>query len=204
MHETTLINGTFRANAHRFLYEGKTTMRGMKAAAVTIGLSAALTGSVISFAGPASAADCVGGYPPASCTLTISDSQVVVGQTVSYRGAGYTPGEKATATVHSTPVVVDTTTVTPAGVAKGSFTVPQVSLGQHTLTVVGATSGAERSVSFTIVAAPAAAPVPSGNGSLAFTGSDTAKTAGVGALLLLSGGALTVASKRRKRVNAAA
>lgn len=179
-------------------------MRGMKAAAVTIGLSAALTGSAISFAGPASAADCVGGYPPASCTLTISDSQVVVGQKVSYRGTGYSPKETATATVHSTPVVVDTTKVSPAGVAKGSFKVPQVSLGQHTLTVVGATSGVEKSVTFTVVAAPAASAVPSGNGSLAFTGSDTFKAAGTGGLLLIGGAAMLMASKRRKRVNATA
>jgi hypothetical protein len=178
-------------------------MRGMKAAAVTIGLSAALTGGAVGLAGPASAANCVGGYPPASCTLTVSDSRVVVGQTLSYRGTGYTAGEKANVTVDST--LIGTIIANASGVATGSFTVPNLALGRHTLTVTGLSSGVVQSAKFVVVPKPAAAaiPAPSSSGPLAFTGSESAKAAGVGALLLLGGGALMMAGKRRKRVNAA-
>jgi LPXTG-motif cell wall-anchored protein len=50
----------------------------------------------------------------------------------------------------------------------------------------------------------AASAIPAGSdpSSLAFTGSDMAKTGGLGALLLLGGGALVMAAKRRKHVNA--
>jgi hypothetical protein len=182
-------------------------MRGVKVAGATLGLSVVLSGAAVGLAGPASAAPCPGGYPANQCTIAIDDSRVVVGQEVGFRATGYTPGEQARATVFSTPVVVGTYTANASGVVNGTFTVPNVNKGRHTLTVVGLTSGIENSVRFNVVPnAKAAGNNSNGSSdsdSLAFTGSDTFKTAGVGALLLVGGGALIMASKRRKHVNAA-
>jgi hypothetical protein len=180
-------------------------MRSLKAVLATAVLTTALTGTAVALAGPASAV-CEGGYPAAECTVALSDSTVVPGQPLTFSGSGYTPGEEATATVFSTPILVGTYTADGSGVVTGTFTVPDLDPGRHTLRVVGTTSGVIRASSFTVVAEEAgAAPVtPGGPASpLPFTGSDIAKTAGFGSLLLVGGGALLMASKRRRHVNAA-
>jgi hypothetical protein len=183
-------------------------MRGIKVAVAAVGLSAGLAGTAVGLAGSASAApSCLGGYPAAQCTVAINDSRVVAGQPLQFSATGFAAGETVTATVFSTPVVVGTYPATSAGTVSGSFTVPNLAPGKHTLRLVGATSGVVKSVSFVVVPNATAAGVSAGSadpGSLAFTGSDAAKTAGAGAVLLLGGGALIVAAKRRKHVNAAA
>ena len=183
-------------------------MRALKVAAATVGLSAALTGTAVGLAGPVNAAPnggcSAGTYPPASSTVALSRSRASVGMTMSYEARCFRPGEQGTATVYSTPQQVDTFTANSAGEVSGSFTVPNLKPGRHTLELAAA-SGTQ-SATFVIVPSEPAA----GNGnkkdsdSLAFTGSDAAKTAGAGAVLLLGGGALIVAARRRKTANAAA
>jgi len=186
-------------------------MRAFKVAAATVGLSAALTGTAVGLAGPVSAAPgngCEAGqYPPARSTVALSRSRAEVGMKMSYEARCMKPNEKATATVYSTPVLVGTPTVDANGSVSGSFTVPNLKPGRHTLEIRGLESGAVQSASFIVVPNAAAASSASNSSdpsSLAFTGSDAAKTAGAGAVLLLGGGALIVAARRRKHVNAAA
>ena len=187
-------------------------MRAIKVAAATVGLSAALTGTAVGLAGPVNAAPGSGGctngsYPPANSTVAMSRSRATVGTTLSYEARCYKPGEKVDATVHSTPVVVGSPTADKQGTVSGSFTVPSnLKPGRHTLELTAATG--TQSASFIVVPNAAAAGTGNSTGSssdsLAFTGSDAAKTAGAGFVLLLGGGALIVAAKRRKHANAAA
>ena len=187
-------------------------MRAFKVAAATVGLSAALTGTAVGLAAPVSAAPgagCENGqYPPARSTVALSRSRAEVGMQMSYEARCMKPNEKATATVYSTPVLVGTPTVDANGSVSGSFTVPSsLKPGRHTLEIRGLESGAVQSATFIVVPNAAAAGTASNSSdpsSLAFTGSDAAKTAGAGAVLLLGGGALIVAARRRKHVNAAA
>ncbi|SES40622.1 hypothetical protein SAMN05216199_3402 [Pedococcus cremeus] len=185
-------------------------MRAFKVAAATVGLSAALTGTAVGLAGPVNAAPGSGGctngsYPPANSTVAMSRSRASVGMTISYQARCFKPGEKVTATVFSTPRVVGTPTADKQGTVSGSFTVTSdLKPGRHTLELAAATG--TQSASFIVVPSAAAAGTSAStdNGSLAFTGSDAAKTAGAGFVLLLGGGALIVAAKRRKHANAAA
>lgn len=184
-------------------------MRAFKVAAATVGLSAALTGTAVGLAGPVNAAPGSGGctqgsYPPASSTVALSRSRATVGMQMSYEARCFKPGEQVTATVYSTPQRVGVLTADSTGAVKGSFTVPSnLKPGRHTLELAAATG--TQSASFIVAPNAAAAGSASGdNDSLAFTGSDAAKTAGAGAVLLLGGGALIVAARRRKTANAAA
>ena len=187
-------------------------MRAIKVAAATVGLSAALTGTAVGLAGPVSAAPgtqgCTqGSYPPANSTVALSRSRATVGMTISYQARCFKPGEKVTATVYSTPQQVGVLTADQQGSVSGSFTVPStLKPGRHTLELAAATG--TQSAGFIVVPNEAAAGTGSNKGSgsdsLAFTGSDAAKTAGAGIVLLLGGGALIVAAKRRKHANVAA
>jgi len=185
-------------------------MRAIKVAAATVGLSAALTGTVVGLAGPVNAAPgtagCTAGtYPPANSTVALSRSRATVGMTMSFSARCFKPGERITATVYSTPQQVGVFTADTTGSVSGSFTIPSnLQPGRHTLELAASTG--TQSASFVVV--PSAAATGTGtsadNDSLAFTGSDAAKTAGAGFVLLLGGGALIVAAKRRKHANAAA
>ena len=184
-------------------------MRALKVAAATVGLSAALTGTAVGLAGPVNAAPnggCTAGtYPPANSTVALSRSRATVGMTMSYEARCFAPGEPVRVTVYSTPTYIETKTASATGEVSGSFTVPStLKAGRHTLELAAATG--TQTATFVVVPSSAAA----GNGnkkdndSLAFTGSDAAKTAGAGAVLLLGGGALIVAARRRKTASAAA
>jgi hypothetical protein len=183
-------------------------MRALKVAAATVGLSAALTGTAVGLAAPVSAAPngCTqGAYPPASSTVALSRSRATVGMQMSYEARCFAPGETVRVTVYSTPTYIGTRTANAVGEVSGSFTVPSnLTPGRHTLELAAGTG--TQSATFVVVpsAAAAGSSTARDNDSLAFTGSDAAKTAGAGAVLLLGGGALIVAARRRKHANAAA
>lgn len=186
-------------------------MRGIKVAAATLSLSAALGGTAaIGLALPAGAAPrspCTqGSYPPAQSTVALDRSRADVGMRMSYEARCFKPNERVRATVFSKPVVVDTERANRNGAVDGSFRVPNVPAGRHTLELRGLESGTIQTATFVVRDGRG-----NGNGnnrsddsSLAFTGSDFGTTAGLGALLLAGGGALVIAAKRRKHVNAAA
>jgi hypothetical protein len=185
-------------------------MRGFKAAMAAVSLSAAITGVSVAVAMPATAAprpSCTQGYPPAQSTVALGRSRADVGMRISYEARCFKPNERVRATVFSKPVVVDTTRANSTGRVSDGFRVPNVPAGRHTLELRGLESGIVQTARFEVRG-------KAGNGnastrgnddsSLAFTGSDIAKTGGAGALLLFGGGALVMAAKRRKHVNAAA
>ena len=186
-------------------------MRAFKVAAATVGLSAALTGTAVGLAAPVSAAPGTGGcsqgnYPPSQSTAAVSRSRATVGMEMSYEARCFKPGERVTVTVYSTPTHIETLNADATGSVSDSFTIPtSLKPGRHTLELAAETG--TQTASFIVVPNAAAAGTASNSSdpsSLAFTGSDAAKTAGAGAVLLLGGGALLVAARRRKHVNAAA
>ncbi len=183
-------------------------MRGFKAAMAAVSLSAAITGVSVAVAMPATAAprpSCTEGYPPAQSTVALGRSRADVGMRISYEARCFKPNERVRATVFSKPVVVDTTRANSNGRVSDAFRVPNVPAGRHTLELRGLESGIVQTAGFEVRAKGNGNASNRGNddSSLAFTGSDIAKTGGAGALLLLGGGALVMAAKRRKHVNAA-
>ncbi|HET7660302.1 MAG TPA: hypothetical protein VFK66_07920 [Oryzihumus sp.] len=173
-------------------------------------LSAALTGASVAIAGAADAATCQGGYPASQCTVAVSDTTVTPGEKVSFSAKGFGSKELVTGVVRSTPQVVGSWRSSGGGVVSGSFRVPtNLEPGTHTFTLTGSTSGVSKSTSFTVVSSAGAGTTSgtsatSGTGSLAFTGADVAGTVGAGLVLLVGGGALVVASQRRKSAGSAA
>lgn len=186
-------------------------MRAIKASLAVIGMSAVLAGGAVASAGLADASTpakaikhCKGGYPPAECKVKLDHDHAHRGDKMDFESDGYQGGEQADGDVHSTPVRVGTYTSDAQGVVTGSFIVPtNISLGEHTFVLTGATSGVVKTATFVVTATPAASGVPTTSG-LAFTGTNAAELVGTGAALVLAGGALIVVARRRKHGNAAA
>ena len=192
-------------------------MRALKAAFAAISLAAAVTGGSVGIASTASAAPKTNcghhhGYPPKhDDDVEISRSRVRHGERESFNSKCFKDKEKVRATVHSDPIVVGTWTASSSGVVSGSFTVPNsLKPGTHTLELRGLSSGITETASFVVVGGTTGTGASTGagtgskaNGSLAFTGADVAGTVGAGLVLMLGGGALVVASQRRKHGSAA-
>lgn len=141
--------------------------------------------------------------PPA-----VQHTSVVRGGSQTVVGTGFAAGEKVTGVLRSTPFTVGTATANAHGTATLSFTVPgSVSVGTHTLTLTGATSGLTSTVRCTVAAlhathAPIGSTSTSTSPALADTGRDARQTrsevlAGVGLLAL--GAAVLVLGRRRVR-----
>lgn len=122
-----------------------------------------------------------------------SPSSVAVGDTVTCTVHGYNAGDTVTAILNSDPVVVF------EGPSTGttfsfSFVVPQVEVGPHTLEVCGTDTGGEalcRSIALEVVGNEVTT-------SLARTGSNNTGTlVGVGAALVVLGGAAVYGARRR-------
>lgn len=142
---------------------------------------------------------------------TLGSASVAQGARQSVTGTGFAAGERVAAVVHSTPAQVGTASANAAGTVTLTFTVPAtLATGTHRLVLTGATSGLSSAASFSVTAAPAAAPVPvppaaapqSGAGApLAATGLDGPRLLVLGlagGAMLAAGAALSVAGRRRR------
>jgi 5'-nucleotidase len=125
--------------------------------------------------------------------------------------AGYfTAGSNVTVTLTSDPVVLGTLVADAAGNVSSTFNLPVgVTAGSHTVTVSGARLGTGVSASVTanitvtippgcvsnITAVPT---TTSGGGSLPVTGSDNGMFVAAGAGLLVAGGLLVMAARKRR------
>lgn len=148
-------------------------------------------------------------YGPTGPTIGTNINVVTAtagGASIVVTGANYQPGETVTLVLFSTPVTLGTSGPTDAS---GSFslavTIPAgTPVGAHTIVGTGNSIGDSASTAITVVSASAGtAASVSGNsgtsgGSLAFTGSDIAATAGVGAIAIALGGMLVMAGRRRR------
>jgi hypothetical protein len=168
-------------------------------------LVAAAAMALVAMAAPAGAQQ----YPPATNSLTISDTTPTPGQTVEITAQTYQSGASVTITMNSEPVVLGSATSDPTGVARLSGTIPaNAALGTHTLVATGTGSDGQPltlQLSFTVVAADGSGG-GAGGGALPRTGDDSSlPLARIGLGLAAAGGVITaVAAKRRKAAPTAA
>jgi LPXTG-motif cell wall-anchored protein len=156
---------------------------------VAIGVGVALAVALI--ASPAGAQP----YPPAAGALTISDTVVVPGETVTLSFGGSPPGSTWTFTFLSEPVVLGTATADANGVVTFTTRIPaDAAPGTHTIQAV---NEAGTVVSVTVTVAGEAAQATSGR-NLPFTGSNTAWLVRLGVVLLVGGGLVFLAARRRR------
>jgi len=121
-------------------------------------------------------------------TLDKITNDVTLGERFSASYPGFKPFEVVTLVLHSTPQNVGTFTANGSGVVTVSFTIPAgTAAGSHSLMMTGSMG-----TSF------AQALKVSSSRSLAYTGTDVAGPLAIGGVLLLVGGGLTVAARRRK------
>jgi LPXTG-motif cell wall-anchored protein len=148
-------------------------------------------------------------YPPSAFFVSVSDTTVVPGQTVTVSGS-VTPGASGVE-VSFFSVEVSLGSATPAvdGAFSLSATIPSdATVGEHTITAVDST-GLELSTGVTVVgagqataaAAGAAGAGGTGGGGLARTGGESLPLVGIAAVLLAGGGLLVLGSRRRRHAS---
>lgn len=179
----------------------KTSMgKRMLVAIATVGFVAAFA------AAPAGAQE----YPPDEDFITVDDTTVVVGQTITITHGTYVAGSAASHTFASQPVDIGTATAGSDGVVVLTATVPDVAPGAHTITVTGEddTGGTlTQAAAITVVAAGddaadaddgVAAGAAGAAGGLPRTGNDSLPLLRVGAVLAAAGGLLLFLTRRRR------
>jgi LPXTG-motif cell wall-anchored protein len=163
-----------------------------------------LTGFVVG-AAPASAQQ----YPPGAFFLTLSDTTVVPGQTISFTGAVSPDATTVTLTFFSVAQSLGSATPDDDGNISGSVTIPtDATLGTHTITAADDT-GLEVSATVEVVSAQAAAGAGAGAagaaagqagaaGGLPITGDDSVPMLRAGGALLALGCLLVFLTRRRE------
>ncbi|MCL2317034.1 MAG: DUF11 domain-containing protein, partial [Actinomycetia bacterium] len=87
-------------------------------------------------------------------TATMASAAVTAGGVASVTGSGFLPGESVTATMYSDPVVIGTQTADADGNVAFTWAVPSdTAPGDHTVGLVGASSGASATAAFVVAAA---------------------------------------------------
>jgi hypothetical protein len=149
--------------------------------------------AVVAFAGPANAASYA-----TQPTISVSNQAPAAGSSITISGSGFTPGETVT-------LVLGNGTHFPSVVANasGSFSevvVLGVSLsGPQTITATGATSGHTAKIQIQVGGVSASAGTTAAG--LAFTGASVIGISALGGLLLVGGGLMLLAGRRRKFTN---
>ena len=142
------------------------------------------------FVGPAIAQ--AQSYPPSGEALTVSDSRVARGQSITIRGGGADPGASVQIVIRGE--VVATTTADGDGNFSASFAVPSgLQIGTYTVTA--------RSNGVILASLQVAVTTTSGSGSsgdLPFTGTNTLPGIGIGVGLIALGSSLLLMSRRRR------
>jgi hypothetical protein len=145
--------------------------------------------AVMSFSGSASA------YPPGhNPTIHLNHTSGPVGDKVVVTGQHFTPSQPVTLSFHSAPVALGTVTATPGGTFSTKITIPNVPLGAHEV-VATDISGQVATAVFTITGAGAG-----GAGGVAGTGVAVIGLSALGFVLLVGGGILLLAVRRRRKV----
>lgn len=124
----------------------------------------------------------------------VSDATPAPGQKVELVLAGFAPNTDVALEIRSDPIALGTFRSDASGVVRASVTIPEGFAGNHTIVASGVSAtGQPLTLSVPVVVAAAEA----GPGLLALTGSDSRSMVAMGALLLVVGGAATVAAKKR-------
>jgi LPXTG-motif cell wall-anchored protein len=165
------------------------------------GVAALVVLALATTASTASAQDGGADYPPATNSITLSDTTVAVGDTVTGQAQTYADGATVAWEQQSTPIALGTVKANSAGVATLTFKVPAgTTPGTHHVVAsgIGANGQLLTQSAAIVVSGGTSATVPK-------TGANSTKPMaeiGVGALAL--GGLLVLVSRRRSKAHAAA
>jgi hypothetical protein len=148
--------------------------------------------AVGSFSGSASA------YPPGhNPVIHLSHTSGPVGDKVTVTGQHFTPGKPVPLTFHSAPIALGTVpAATPGGTFSFKITIPNDPLGLHQVVALDF-SGQTASADFTITGSGTGS-----GGGIAGTGVAVIGISAVGLVLLVGGGLMQAAGRRRRRVDA--
>jgi hypothetical protein len=174
--------GSFR-NRRR----GVGLLPGIVGSAVTVCAAALL---FVGIAGSSSAA-----YPVQTGPLAVTSGNLAPGETATLAGGGFAPGAPVTVSVYSTPVLLATTTADATGAIRVTVTLPaDLAAGQHHVEAVGPAPGGGTNtltVAFTVTG--------SSGGALSNTGFPGILALSAAGILLIAGGLLVFAGRRRRR-----
>ncbi|WP_104191429.1 choice-of-anchor I family protein [Cryobacterium sp. Y82] len=134
-------------------------------------------------------------------SVEVGDAVFTPGERVTVTVSGLNPGQEITGTLYSTPVNLGTFTANAAGIATFSAVIPaNTPVGAHTLVITSI--GLEPiSIAVSVVAAGSAGAGTSGLSAIPALGASLAP-AGLAALLLLLGGGLILAHRKRQALSA--
>jgi hypothetical protein len=161
-------------------------------------LSAAVLAIVVLvFAAVTFGAGSASAYPSGtSPQIALSHNSGPVGDSVNVVGTHFTPHKTATLTFHSASFALGVVNVNGQGAFTVTITIPNAGVGAHTVDGLDNASGQSASADFTITASGAGG----AGGGLASTGVAVLGIASLGLVLLVGGGLMLLAGRRRKVV----
>lgn len=156
-----------------------------------IAVSVAVIGMIIAAASIGVSASA---YPPGtSPTIALSSSTVGCGSSLVVSGQNFAPNSSVELTLHSGAIDLGTVTTDGSGAFSAEVTIPSsVGAGSHE---IEATGGGEIATAFVTVTCAGA---PGGPPPVAGTGVAILSIGGVGLVLLIGGGLLVMAGRRRR------
>lgn len=172
-------------------------MTAKRATAALIGLFAMIV-ATIGFATSASA------YPAGTpATVGVSTTNPAPGGTMNVSGSGFQPGETIGLTEHSDPYSLGTTVASSTGTFSTTVTLSPDLTGSHTIVAVGRSSGTTATVAICVGSCTSAGGTgTNGGGGLASTGVAVIGIGALGLVLLVGGGLMLLAGRRRTNASA--
>jgi hypothetical protein len=149
--------------------------------------------AVVTFAGSANA---VGPYT-IQPTVSVSNQAPAAGSSITFSGSGFAAGEKVTISLDNGkqfPSVF----ANASGAFSETITLPAGVTGTHTITATGTTSGHSASIKIQVAGVGASGGTTASGSGLAFTGASVIGIIALGVLLLVGGGLMLLAGRRRK------
>ena len=163
-----------------------------KPVAALVGLFAALVAGLFFAVSPA------GAYPGSTpAAVSVSTTTPAPGASLAISGSGFEPGETISLVFHSTPTSLGSVTADSSGAFSTSVTIPAGASGSHEIVGTGLTSGAVATIALD-VGGSSSSSSGSGSSGLSDTGVAVIGIGAVGVVLLVGGGLLMLAGKRRK------
>lgn len=168
-------------------------MSAMKRLLAALIAVAGLVIAAASLGAPASA------YPAGtSPAISLSATTVPVSSSLTVFGSNFTPNKSATLTLHSTPVGLGTVAVDSKGAFSAQVTIPAgTTPGAHVIEALDVATGDVTSAALTVTASGTGTGT-GGGGGLAGTGVAVIGIGALGVVLLVGGGLMLMAGRRRK------
>ena len=148
--------------------------------------------AAVAFAGPANAAP----YSNQT-TSSVSNQTPAAGSSFTLSGSGFGANEDVSNVLHSLPYTLTPARSNVSGNFSVTVTLPAGVTGVHTIVSTGATTGHVSTVTITIGGAASAGAFTTGGTKLAFTGAAVTGIGGLALLLIVGGGVMLFAGRRR-------